>query len=228
MAGFKQLLQKNKHSLVVSLPANDPELARICWQEGADAVKVHINVEHRASGSVFGSFHEEKDTLEQIIADAKGLCGIVPGVDVEIVDRDCKHVIEAGFSFLSMYAHDMPLSLVSETKASIMVAFDNTYDLEYLHYLEKIGVDVFEASVMKAETYGNRLSAADLMMYARICANTALPVMVPTQRNVLSCEIANLADCGVKATMIGAIVMGKTPESIKRAVIEYRNAIDKL
>ena len=228
MISFNDMLLKNKHSLVISLPANDAALARLSWQEGADAVKVHINVSHKASGRTFGSFAEEKDVLTQIISEAKGPCGIVPGTDVGIVERDYASVISAGFNFISLYAHDMPLSLINDGQSVKMVAFDSSYDVSYLKYLSKIGADVLEASVMKPDSYGTRLSAKDLLVYSEICANTSLPVLVPTQRNIPVSEIQNLANCGVKATMIGAIVTGTTEETIKRAVAGYRNAIDKL
>ena len=228
MISFKDMMLKNKHSLVISLPANDAALARLSWQEGADAVKVHINVSHRASGKTFGSFAEEKDVLTQIISEAKGPCGIVPGTDVDVVERDYANVINAGFNFISLYAHDMPISLIDDEKSAKMVAFDSSYDMSYLKYINNIGADVLEASVMKPDSYGKRLSAKDLIVYSEICANTSLPVLVPTQRNVLESEIAYLANCGVKATMIGAIVTGTTEETIKRAVAGFRNAIDKL
>ena len=228
MISFKDLLLKNKHSLVISLPVNNAAFARISWQEGADAVKVHINVSHRASGSIFGSFAEERDFLEQIISEAKGPCGIVPGTDIDVVERDYENVINTGFNFISLYAHDMPLSIINDERSVKMVAFDSSYDVSYLKYINKIGAGVLEASVMKPESYGKRLSAKDLMVYSELCENTSLPVLVPTQRNVLENEVKNLADCGVKATMIGAIVTGTTGETIKRAVAGFRNAIDKL
>jgi hypothetical protein len=97
-----------------------------------------------------------------------------------------------------------------------------------LKYLERIGVGVFEASVMQPQSYGSRLSIKEMLTYSKICENTCLPVLVPTQRNILPCEIKDLSACGVKAIMIGAIVTGATEESIKRAVSEFRNAIDML
>jgi len=228
MQNFKEMLIANKHTLVISLPANDAGLARAAWQEGVDAVKVHLNVEHRASGTSFGSFAQERDVLAQIIAEAKGPCGVVPGVGLAAVSTDYQNVIDAGYNFVSLYAHDMPVALAQTASVTKMVAFDNSYDMAYLQYLERAGADVFEASVMAPETYGDRISVRELLMYARICDNTNLPVLVPTQRNVMPCEVASLAACGVKATMIGAIVTGREEDSIRRAVTEFRNAIDKL
>ncbi|WP_429149335.1 hypothetical protein [Anaerotaenia torta] len=210
------------------MPANDSELARIAWEEGADAVKVHINVSHRASKNHYASFEEEKQELLQILADAKGPCGIVAGCDVETVIQDYRNATEAGYSFVSLYAHDMPLCLLEDPSIVKMVAFDSSYDMAYLKNLEKLGADVFEASVMQPESYGTRLSMRELLQYADICGRTSLPVLVPTQRDIKPHEVGHLLACGVKATMIGAIVTGKTPDSVRKAVAEFRNAIDKL
>ena len=46
---FVQLMDQRKFTLVVSLPSNDLELAKAALEGGADAVKVHCNVWHRAS-----------------------------------------------------------------------------------------------------------------------------------------------------------------------------------
>ena len=202
---FHELLKSKKHSLVISLPANDAKLAEISWAEGVDAVKVHINVAHKASGTAFLSFAEEKEVLSQIIAEAKGHCGIVPGVGVDAVYGDYKNAINAGFTFTSLYAHDMPIELANETSISKMVAFDGSYEIEDLKHLEKYGADIFEASIVEPETYGQRLSFRELVRYARICEATSLPVLLPTQRKILSAEIGNIISAGVKATMIGAI-----------------------
>jgi len=225
---FHELLKAKKHSLVISLPANDAKLAEVSWAQGVDAVKVHINVAHKASGTAFGSFEQEKNVLKQILAEAKGPCGIVPGVGVDVVAGDYKNAIDAGFNFTSLYAHDMPISLANESSISKMVAFDGSYEIDDLKYLERCKADVFEASIVQSETYGQALSFRELVRYARICESTNLPVLVPTQRKILSSEVGNLISCGVRATMIGAIVTGSAEESIKRAVAEYRNAIDKL
>ena len=72
--GFVELLSDRKFTLVVSLPANDLNLAKAALEGGADAVKVHCNVWHRASGHTFGTFEENKDFLKDLIS----LCGDVP------------------------------------------------------------------------------------------------------------------------------------------------------
>jgi hypothetical protein len=49
MSKIQQLLATKPMTLVVSLPENDYDLARLAWENGADAIKVHINVFHNAT-----------------------------------------------------------------------------------------------------------------------------------------------------------------------------------
>ena len=71
---FRQMIESNSFTLVVSLPANDLDLARAALDAGAQAIKVHCNVWHRASGHTFGTYAENREFLRQLIT----LCGEVP------------------------------------------------------------------------------------------------------------------------------------------------------
>ena len=55
-----------------------------------------------------------------------------------------------------------------------------------------------------------------------------LPVVVPTQRHVTAADIPILHRCGVKGLMMGAVVSGKTEESVAASVAAFRAAIDAL
>lgn len=81
---------------------------------------------------------------------------------------------------------------------------------------------------MLPETYGQRLTAKELLEYAAITEASDLPVVVPTQRAIHPEEVGCLASIGVSGIMIGAVVTGKTGETIKKSISEFRNAIDRL
>ena len=81
---------------------------------------------------------------------------------------------------------------------------------------------------MRPETYGQRLTAKELLEYAAITENSLLPVVIPTQRAIRLEEVKLLSDIGVSGIMIGAVVTGKTKETIRRSVSEFRSAIDRL
>jgi hypothetical protein len=52
--------------IIVSLPRHDLDLARAALDGGASAIKVHLNAHHRASGTTFGSYTEERAFLEAL------------------------------------------------------------------------------------------------------------------------------------------------------------------
>jgi len=73
--------------LIVSLPRNDVTLAVAAKESGAHVLKVHVNVRHLASGTVFGSLPEERPQLEKILA--LGLpTGLVPGEEQMIAPEE--------------------------------------------------------------------------------------------------------------------------------------------
>ena len=89
-------------------------------------------------------------------------------------------------------------------------------------------MDMVEAAVVPHQEYGLPLNLYDLGVYGYICEITDLPVIVPTQKAIRPDEVTMLADAGISALMIGAIVTGSTPDSIEKVTAEYRQAIDKL
>jgi hypothetical protein len=220
---FRALLGK-RFALIASLPANDPALAVAAWDGGADAVKIHINVKHRAGGLQFGSFEEERPRLERILTEARGPVGIMLGADPAAAARDLDMVVAAGFDFVSIYGHHAPVRLL-EAGITRMLAADGSYPPDMLRALASLG-DIFEASIVPAEQYGEPLTLRDLAVYRAISAALDIPVVVPTQKKILSGEAARLYDAGVSAIMIGAVSAGKTCEEFGRAVGEFRKAMD--
>ena len=225
---FLSLLKAPKMALIMALPKNDPELARISWESVADIVKVHCNVQHRVSKVQFGSFDEEKDVLLQILKEAKGPCGIVAGDNPAAVSRDYGKIRAAGFSFVSMYAGNMPPEIIQDDGVSRVAALGPDFTKEQAESMKPIGVDAVEASVMAPETYGQLLSTADLMSYYTIAKYSGLPVVVPTQHVIRKEDLQALSRCGTGALMIGAVVTGETKESIKKSIAGFREAIDRM
>lgn len=225
---YLSVLNQKRPALIASLPGNRLDLAKAAVECGADVLKVHMNVEHRASGLHFGTFEEEKDILRQILSVANGPCGIVAGNSVKDVERDYLQAFELGFEFISLYASATPLSVLCTPGLVKMIALAHDYTLEQVHSLSSIGADVLEASVMRPETYGQRLTATELMEYSAICRESSLPVVIPTQRAILPDEVEQLAACGAAGVMVGAVVTGSQEDGFRRSVSAFRNALDKL
>lgn len=222
------ILNEKEISLIVSLPENNVELAKAALLAGADVLKIHINVEHRASKTRFGSLTEELEVIKKIVS----LCneydkpiGIVAGGHDKIPMKEIEGIMNEGFSFISLYDKHMN-PLIFNKDIYRMVAIDNNYKLEYIKAYDELPIDVLECSIMDPETYGDELTVREILQYQSIRSTTSKPMVIPTQRNITPEQVLILQEMGINAIMIGAIVTGKTKDSIYESTLKYRNMID--
>jgi hypothetical protein len=206
-------------------------MARAALDAGADGLKVHIGLEHFASGLSTGSLDDEEDALREICSLGAPV-GIVPGVGEGLATREeMVRLAEIGIDFFDLYATDMPAWMLrmADCPLSVMVAFSATCRPWGLveHVAETSRPAMIEASIAPHESYGEPLTAADISEYAEIAARADQPLIVPTQKAVQPDEVAVLRDAGVAALLIGAIVTGAEADSIAEATGRFRAAIDE-
>lgn len=221
------LEDRKRFALVVSLPQNSEALARAAIEGGADALKVHLNVEHRASKTKFGSFKAERKKLEAIakLAGRKVALGVMPGAKAVASAAELDELQQMGFEYVDCYVHDFPAALLGHGRMKKMLALGPEYRFEEVRGVGSLGVDAVEASIVDPKGYGQPLMTADLMRYRAIAAASRLPVLVPTQRAIQPSEVPMLAWAGANGIIIGAIVTGKTPASLGKATRAFRDAI---
>lgn len=226
---FQELLKNQKMTLVVSLPENNYEMAKAAYEAGAQALKMHINVHHRASGNDFGNFQSGKELFKRIVEDFNVPLGIVPGGEEAFATKEeMKELEDMGVDFYSAYYHHIPAHMAETKKLTRMVAIDNNYNDIILRGIENSPMEVLEASIMPGESYGQPLYFRDLMQYSAIASTISKPVLVPTQKKIKPEEIKLLHEVGVKAIMIGAVVTTKDIENLKKVTSEFREAIERL
>lgn len=228
---FKELVTGRKFTLVVSLPANCIDLVKAALEGGAQAIKVHMNVWHRASGNTFGGYKENKAFMGELIS----LCGNVPvglvpgGADAFITNEERLELETMGLSFFSCYSQHLPPFMMESKKLSKMVAIDRTYSQNTLDAVKSSEIDILEASIIPGESYGAPLFYADVLRYGDLAAKTGKPVLIPTQKKIRPCEVKHLCEAGCKAVMTGAVVMGgEAAEDCKKAVSAFRDAVEAL
>ncbi|MEC1526179.1 hypothetical protein P9D43_29765 [Neobacillus niacini] len=226
---LKQILKENKMTLIVSLPENRFDLAKAAIQAGADAIKLHVNVNHRASGNIFESVDSYVEVFRSIRDDFSGPLGIVPGGSFEdIRQSEMEQLIALGFNFYSIYAHDKPSWMLGLDKIEKTFAISSDYSLNTLGKVYHLGITALEASIIPGEEYGTPLTFRDVLAYNWLVQHVDVPVLVPSQRKLVPSDISILANAGVKAVMLGAIVIGNTEESIQERISLFRKAIDLL
>ncbi len=227
MNSFLSLFDEKSMPLIMSLPANEPALAQAAFEAGADAVKVHINVRHFASGAAFSSLADERAALESMLARASGPMGIVLGDTASAAARDLDGACTLPFSFVSAYAKHAPARLLDKRIAR-MIACGADDSADDAALLAQTGADVLEASVVPREEYGQPLTLCDLAVYRALCGAVGIPVVVPSQKALVPEDVRRLRDVGVRGVMIGAVVTGNTEAGIREAVAAFRRAADAL
>lgn len=213
--------------LIVSLPRNDPALARAAEEGGADVLKVHINVKHLASGTVFGSLAEERSRLEEILA--VGLpTGLVPGEEQMLTEDEIPEIRRLGFAFLDAFIETITPHLY-EAAIPVIPALPHSAADRYVAKARDLPGEWVEAAIVPAEGYGRPVEPADYAALRRVGETTRKKLIVPTQRRVAPDDAGRYFDIAqVTALMIGAIVTGADPVSLGAATQRFRRALDRI
>lgn len=223
---LKETLNVNDFNIIVSLPENDMIYAKAAVEAGAQILKVHINAFHNATQQKFGSFEDEKWFLETLATYARENninIGIVPG-DLEnyATEKEMNEICAMGFHFISSYIQNVPLYLNRVEGLEKVIAIGKDFKMSQIQELERIGVDVIEASIMESTEYGKAFSLYDLLRIKEVASGSKLPVIVPTQKYISKEDMEFLHEAGVKALMIGAVVYDDEGiEGFKNTVKEY-------
>jgi hypothetical protein len=208
-------------TLLVSLPQNDLTLARAALEGGAQGLKVHINVEHFASGTRFGSLQEERGKIEPIVQLAREFnasVGVVPGAGGNFASKqDFAELATIGIDYFDAYPADAPAWVFDQTDLDIMMAAFHGADLEEFVEFETLGMKLCEASILPHEEYGKPLTALDLARYANLVDYLEVPVIVPSQKLITPLDVPALQKTGVRGLLIGAIVTGREAASLEAA-----------
>jgi hypothetical protein len=221
MQQLQTLLQTNPWTLLVSLPKNDFDLARAALDGGAKGLKVHINVEHFASGTRFGTLQEEHSNLTKIVdlARERGAhVGIVPGAGGKFASReDFRELGKIGVDYFDAYPADAPAWVFEQSDLDVMMAAFHGGDLDELAALQDLGMTLCEASILGHESYGGPLCALDLAKYRALTQKISVPIIVPSQKKIEPHDVPALQKTGVKGLLIGAIVTGRDAASLEAA-----------
>ncbi len=219
-----------KFVLLVSITQNDPKLARIALENGADAIKVHLNCAHFASGTNFGSWEAEKEKIIKVAEVVRPHIplGIVTGAEVVPEAQELSEIRQFGFDFWDLFANHIPPEYLKWRELAHMSAVGPNWTPEFVQDLVSLGVDVIESSIIPRDLYRTRLTAADLCQYKRLVRSAGVPVIVPTQKKIRPDEVKYLQEVGVSGLAIGAVVTGLGTAYLGERVAAFRKAIDDI
>jgi hypothetical protein len=223
--------------LFVSLPSNARELALAAANAGADALKLHMNVVHEASGTHFGSFAQESGRVRDILAAVSCPVGLMPGADFASLPTREELLSLGGLQFIDIYSHHMPIWFLDLPYRLILALreFDGLVEPPFFasHFYwppeaHKNRINMVEASIFGPQDLGQPFTYADYRRLRILQEYVDAPLLVPTQKNITPEDAQWLKRTGTAALMIGKVVTGDSAESIARATEAYRKAIDAI
>ncbi len=221
---FNDLLETGRRLLIVSLPENSIDYAKAAMDAGADAVKLHVNVTHRATQTEHASWATLRDKVKQIYSELGCCMGMVPGTTTMANEHEINEMIDCGISLFDAYADFAPLYLL-KARATVMIALNHTSSLNMAKELAAIGADCVEVSIVSPEHYREPLTVTDLIHYRQILGETTLPAFVPTEKHILPDEIAPLFDLGFRGLIIGPVVTGVDMDTFGGVIRTYSKVI---
>ncbi len=213
----------------MSLPRNDVELARAAIEGGADALKVHLNVHHHASGTLFRTWREERDVIRRIVSQANVPVGIVPGAQTMASDEELSEIAAAGIDFWDAFVHHALPRMLERNDLGCMMAVNFQFPLERAALVGQLGARVIEASIVPPDEYTSPLTAHDLVSYRVLAEHAApTPIVIPSQRRYLPRDVPHLQRAGARGIVIGAVVTGHDAHSLRDATRAFRTEIDRM
>ena len=208
--------QGKPYSLVASLPKNSTALATQAEEAGADAVVLNIDGDEGSSPSYYGSYDLHDVYINDVISTVSIPCGISVGGGKQLTPEYWERIMGSSFSFVEMYAHQMPLWIMSDARVKKIVAVANGYSLEQVRNLASVPeVDAIEAATVPPQARGLQLTLLDYATIGTIAALSGKPVLLRTQKRINSGDVARVLEKGVKGLVVDSCSLSGAEEAYK-------------
>lgn len=202
--------------VVISLAHHDLDLAKAALDAGALALKVHLNAWHRAAGHRFGTFAEERPFLEALSQLGCPLL-VMAGQETVPTADEMEALADLGFESFNLYLRHAQPHLFQSRLRPVLALDEEGGDAE-IDRIKAIPDAWMEASIMRFADYRAPLNEKDLARYRAIVERAGIPVIVPSQKRFVPDDMPRLKAAGLAAVLLGVVVTGETPATMRAAV----------
>jgi hypothetical protein len=231
MPRYTERLKSSDPTLCISLLDNDAGLARAVEAAGADAIKLHINLAHAATGRTLGGLEREEERLRAVLDAVSIPVGIVPRGRPGTTREEVERLRDLGIDFVDLYGKHTSPAVLAVDGVDHWVAPTSDYTIDMLRVLaRRPDVDVIEVSFFPVDVFGTPLCVDDLVrleLGVEAIAPSGTPVVIPTDRKLEPHDVPALRDIGIRNFLIGYAVTGGDEASITAATRRFREALDR-
>jgi hypothetical protein len=204
------------YSLIASLPKNSSSLAIKAEEAGADAVMLNIEGDEGSSQGHYGSYDLHDVYINDVISTVSVPCGLFIGGGRYITEEYWERIMSSSFGFIEMYAHLMPLFVLSDARVKKISSIATGYILEQVSQLSGMeGVDAIDVATVPPQARGTPFSALDYATLGVISNLSTRPLLLRTQKRLTRSDIGKIVSLGVKGLVADPCIFSGTDEAYK-------------
>jgi hypothetical protein len=208
-----------EYTLIASLPKNSTSLAVQAVEGGADAVMLNIDGDEGSSPSHFGSYELHDAYINDVISTVSVPCGLFIGGARLLTDDYWERIMSSAFSFVEMYAHQMPTFVLSDQRVKKVTAISTGYILEQVKQLSEMeGVEAVDVATVPHQSRGAPFSVLDYATLGVIANLSAKPVLLRTQKKLTRRDISSVVGLGIKGLVVDPCILSGTDEAYKAEI----------
>lgn len=208
--------------VVACLPRNSLNLAIKAEEARVDVVQLCVDGDETSYPGHYGSYELHSVYINDIVSTLKIPCGIML-LGQKQLNRDYwENIMKCNFSFVEMYAHMMPLFLLSDNRIKKVAAISSGYMVEQVRKIaSNFSVDAIDVAIATQQTRGTLFSLMDFSTLQLIVEISEKPVLYRIQKKMEREEIIKITQLGIRGVIIDPWVLSGTDET-------YREEIERL
>ncbi len=212
-----------EYTVIANLPKNSTSLAVQAEEAGVDAVVMNIDGEEGAHPSHFGSYDLHDTYINDVISTVSLPCGIFIGGARVLSDEYWERIMSSRFSFVEMYAHQMPLFVLSDRRVKKIAAISTGYILEQVKQISQMeGVEAIDSATVPSQARGSPFSVLDYATVGVVTNLSSKPVLLRTQKKLTLEDISKVVALGVKGLMVDPCILSGTEEAYRDELLHFR------
>jgi len=205
-----------QYSLIASLPKNSSSLAVKAEEAGADAIMLNIEGDEGSTQNHFGGYDLHDIYINDAISSVSIPCGIFIGGGKQLSEEYWERIMSSSFGFVDMYAHLMPLFVLSDPRVKKICSISTGYILEQVSQLSKMeGVDAIDVATVAPQARGSPFSALDYATLGVITNLSEKPLLLRTQKKLTRSDITKVMELGVKGLVADPCILTGADEAYK-------------
>lgn len=205
-----------KYSVIASLPKNSTSLAVQAEEAGVDAVMLNVDGEDSGYPGHYGSYDLHDVYINDVISTVNLPCGLSVGGAKALTEEYWERIMASRFSFVEMYAHQMPLFILEDQRVQKVVAVSAGYVIEQVRQISLMdGVEAIDAATVPQQLRTQPFSVFDYATVGLLAGLSQKPLLLRTQKRMTRADVAKVVELGVRGLVVDPCILSGTDEAYR-------------